>query len=149
MNSHEQDNPRPFPILTAWALVLVAVAIGFAVVFSGCQSGPERAAHTTIKAANIAVDTAMKAYAQEVVRKEKANAATRAADPGGYLDRHREALLLHGRVSDAKNAYRDAVNVAVTMWLMQKSDKANAPPEPLATAEVTAALQRLLTLTSK
>jgi predicted dinucleotide-utilizing enzyme len=147
MNIHEQDNPRPFPILSAWALVLIALAISFAVVFSGCQSGPERAAHTTIKAANIAVDTAMKAYSREVVRKERANDATRATDPGGYLDRHRTALLLHGKVSDAKNAYRDAVNVAVTMWLMQKSDKANAPPEPLANAEVTAAMHRLLKLT--
>lgn len=146
MNTHDQDKPLPFPFLSAWVPALIALSLAFVFALSGCRTGPERAAHTTIKAANIAVDTAMKAYAKEVVRKEKANDATRATDPGGYLDRHRTALLLHGRVSDAKNAYRDAVNVAVTMWLMQKSDKANAPPEPLANAEVTAALQRLLSL---
>jgi predicted dinucleotide-utilizing enzyme len=135
------------PSVGLWAIVIASVALVYLLLFGGCASGPERAAHTTIKAANIAVDTAMRAYAQEVVRREKANAATRATDPGGYLDRQRDALVLHGKVSDAKNAYREAVNVAVTMWLMQKSDKANAPPEPVANSEVTAALHRLLKLT--
>ena len=125
---------------------LLFVLLAFSIPFAGCQTSPERAAHTTIKAANIAVDAAMQAYAKEVVRREQANAASRAADPGGYLDRTRAALILHGKVSDAKSAYADAVNVAVTLWLMQKSDRANAPPEPFATAEVTAALTRLLNL---
>jgi uncharacterized protein (UPF0335 family) len=38
MNIDEQDNPRPFPILTAWALLLITVAVAFAIMVSGCST---------------------------------------------------------------------------------------------------------------
>ncbi len=130
-----------------WSLVVLAFVLFVASLLFGCKTSPERVAYKTVSAANIAVDTAMTAYAAETVRKAEANVKTRAEDPGGYLQRNREALILHGKVGDALTAYQTAARTAVTAWLLVKANGSNAPPSVPLTAELSAALTNILNLT--
>jgi hypothetical protein len=134
-------------VLAVTAALPFAPVAGLALV-TGCRTTPERAAETTVRAANIAVAAAMDAYHVEVVRRERANESTRAADPGGYLDRRRELLLLDGKVATALGEYQAATKAAIHLWLAVKATGPHAPPEANATAEVTRALAELVKLTN-
>ncbi len=136
-------------ILATACLSALAPFVGLALVAvaPGCQASPERLAFTTVKAANLAVATAMDAYHFEMVRREVANEKTVATDPAGYADRKREMALLDTHVKTALAEYQSATKAAIHLWLAVKANGSHAPPDASATAEVTRALAEVLKLT--
>lgn len=111
---------------------------GPAALLTGCKTpaSVERAAHNSIKASDAAVEAAIRAWSVSYADREARNEATRAADPGGYLERRTELVREHGRVVELHGRYSDAVTAAVETWIARKRANLPAPLEPVATPEV-------------
>lgn len=89
-----------------------------ACLLPGCgTTSVERQANTTIEASNIAVDAALQAFYRSYAMQERQNDATRATDPGGYLERNQALLLKHGKVTVAHEKYKAAVKLTVQAWI--------------------------------
>ena len=126
-------------IFASFLLAFFALVIaGPAVLFVGCKTAPsiERAAHNSIKASDAAVEAAIRAWGVSFADREAKNDASRAADPGGYLDRRHEMTKEYGRVVDLHGRYSDAVRASVEAWIAAKQAGLHAPLEPIATPEV-------------
>jgi hypothetical protein len=125
---------KRLPILILSALL----ALGVLTLSPGCKTAPsiERAAHNSIKASDAAVEAAIRAWGVSFADREAKNDATRAGEPGGYLDRRHELTKEYGRVVDLHGRYSDAVRASVEAWIAAKQAGLPAPLEPVATPEV-------------
>ena len=61
MNPQEQDNQRPFPILTAWVLLMIVLALAFAFAFTGCALNRPLVRETTTGTNGLVNERVMKA----------------------------------------------------------------------------------------
>lgn len=120
------------------AFITCLFVAGPAALFVGCSTQPSiaRAAHTSIKASDAAVEGAIRAWGVSFADREAKNEASRATDPGGYLERRHELTKEHGRVVELHGRYSNAVRATVEAWIATKQAGLNAPVEPIATAEV-------------
>ena len=120
------------------ALLLGLFAVAPIPLLIGCKAPASiaRAAHTSIKASDSAGEGAIRAWGVSFADREAKNEASRAEDPGGYLDRRHELNKEYGRVVDLHGRYSDAVRTTVEAWIATKQAGLNAPVEPIATAEV-------------
>ena len=100
--------------------LIAVIALLTAPLIPGCTTGPtsaERISEKSIAASNSAVDTALKAFYLKYATQEADNDATRASDPGGYLERQNALLRKHGAVTTAHEKYKLAVNLAIESWI--------------------------------
>lgn len=120
------------------ALITCLFVAGPAALFVGCKTANsiERAAHNSIKASDAAVEGAIRAWGVSFADREAKNEASRAADPGGYLDRRHELTKEYGRVVDLHGRYSDAVRASVEAWIAAKQAGLPTPLEPVTTPEV-------------
>jgi hypothetical protein len=119
----------------------------FITVASGCATGGlEQATHATIRATDEAVYAALQVWAERYAQREAKNEGTRAADPGGYIERRQELLREQGRVVELRARYSLAVKAAVEGWI-KAAETSNAPPDPLATEDVAAIAAQLKEVT--
>lgn len=115
--------------MASWPVALVTGCAGPASV--------ESTAHKTIRATDEAVYTALQVWAERYAQREASNEASRATDPGGYVERRQALLREHGRVVELRAKYSTAVQAAVAAWVRIK-ESGTAPEEPPATPDVLA-----------
>lgn len=128
-------------------LFLAFLTIAVALLPVGCANqSTERVAERTIAASNVAVDAALKAFYLKYAKDEAANEATRATDPGGYLERQNALLLKHGKVSDALDKYQAVTRAAIESWILVTGGTPDPTKIPSSSA-VDAAAASLLSLT--
>src|SRR5574343_974543 len=82
--------------------ILLAFILAFTIpaLTTGCQTpvSAEQVAYTSVAAANTGFKTALQLWALSYARREASNEATRAMDPGGYLERRNALLNENGRI---------------------------------------------------
>lgn len=128
-------------------MVLGALLLSIPVTFTGCTTTQiqkaEVASYKTIKSSDEAVSAALKAWAVRYVKRERDNEATRASDPGGYLERRNALIREEGKVIELKGRYTEAVTAAVNVWVAAKQSGQPVTAEPLATAAITELVAKL------
>jgi len=135
-------------LAAAFVFCLFTLSLSAPFLLIGCKAPASiaRASHTSIKASDAAVEGAIRAWSVSFADRDAKNDATRAADPGGYLDRRYEMTKEYGRVVDLHGRYSDAVRATVEAWIATKQAGLNAPVEPIATAEVDDLRRQLQTI---
>lgn len=126
---------KKIPSILLGAMLLLAP-----VTFTGCTTTQvqkaEVVSYKTIKASDEAASAALKAWAVRYVKRERDNEATRATDPGGYLERRNALIREEGKVIELKGKYTEAVTSAVNVWVDAKKSGQPVTSEPLATAAI-------------
>lgn len=128
------------------SILLLIGVLGFVAglplaMLPGCatrQQTAEAASYNSIRASDVAVEAAIRAWSVRFADREARNEATRNTDPGGYLQRQSDLLREHGRVVALHGAYSDAVRATVNAWVAAKQAGKPAPIEPLQGPDVTA-----------
>lgn len=127
--------------------LLGAVLLLAPTTFTGCTTTQiqkaEVSSYKTIKASDEAVAAAIKAWAVRYVKRERDNEATRATDPGGYLERRNALIREEGKVIELKGRYTEAVTSAVNVWIEAKKSGQPVTAEPLATAAINELVAKL------
>ena len=80
-------------------------------------------------------------------RREAANEATKAADPGGYLERHNALLKEDGRIRIVQANFTASERLVVETWLAAKSSGIPTPPDPKPSQEMLSAITEVKSLT--
>lgn len=111
---------RLFNVLVpAWAAMLLIVNLAFITGCTGTGGRPkstEEVTFETIRDSQDAVYAALDIYNKRAAKATVANDKTRAADPGGYLERQRALTVRHGYVERAIAEYQSAVNAQIAAW---------------------------------
>lgn len=126
------------------SILLLIGVLGFVAglplaMLPGCatrQQTAEAASYNSIRASDVAVEAAIRAWSVRFADREARNEVTRNTDPGGYLQRQSDLLREHGRVVALHGAYSDAVRATVNAWVAAKQAGLPAPIEPPTTPEI-------------